>query len=369
MNEASPRRPAPPMVAFAMMALCSRLLACSAAEQADSADALLFVAVEGEGQVVVLNPNSAEIAQRVSLSRIQGDSVMSYGAHNVQGSPDGRSVWVTAPSAHDGASNGGHAHGDRSDELVRLDVARMAPGGRVELGAVHPAHVVVDHDFAYVTCTATDEVLVVDASSGVVTRRLQLPRGTAPHGLRLTPDGQTLLVAGMGHGTLEVIDLVGAAHETHALPGRALQVAVLPNGAAAFASVYDTKQVVRLDLATAELTVWDLPDEAMGPIQIYPTPDSRSVWVADQGIVDDRPVGTHVFRINARSGTVERAVETGGGPHGIVVGPEGERVFVTLAAEGGVASIDADSGDVIAVTQVGRKPNGISLVLSGGAMP
>lgn len=328
----------------------------------------LFVAVEEGGEVVVIDASSTEVLYRVPTARIAGRSVMSYSPHNVQGSPDGRGVWVTAPRANT-TESGGHGHQGGQDELLRLDVATMTPSGRIALGPVHPAHVVTGPDVVYVSCTATDQVLVLDAETGAVERSLDLATGTSPHGLRLTPDGRALLVAGMGHGSLELIRLADGTSRSYPLPRRAFQVAVLPDGSAAFAGVFDTQQIAHLDLTTDELELWNLPEDAVGPVQLYPTPDSRSIWVADQGMLEGRPVGSHVYRLDVTSGLVDREVVVGGGPHGIVVDPNGDRVFVTLAAAAAVATIDAEAGEVIALTEVGRRPNGISFVFPGGAMP
>lgn len=321
---------------------------------------LVFAAVEEEGAVAVIDADHGTLLGRVELGEVT--------IHNVQGAPDGRRVWCTAAPR---AMPGHEGHGAAGPEkLAAIDVGTLEVVSWIELGeGLHIAHVVVGDGKAYVTANEADQVLEVDLAAGSVLRRVQLPAGTGPHGVRLTPDGHSLVVAGMTDGSLHLVDLSDGSVDSFDLPGLGVQSAVLPDGSAAFVTIYDTQQVARLDLAARTVTIFDLPQGSAGPVQIYPAPDSRSVWVADQGILAGRPTGNHVVRLDADTGEVLRSVQVGNGPHGIVVDADGDRAWFTTLADGTVQSVNTATGEVLATITVGEKPNGITCVHSGGAMP
>lgn len=323
----------------------------------------LAVALEDEGAIGLLSAESGELLDKLPLD----DEGMHYHVHNVQGAPDGRMAWATAMADdHTGE------HGDMAmeDELIGIDTIDFAIKQRISLGGmVHAAHVVTDGALAWVTTKDGNQVLEVDLDAGEVARSFDLPAGTGPHGVRRTPDGARLIIAGWDGHSLVVLDLASGATTVHDVGGIAVQAAVLPNGGAAFVTVYDTKQVARLDLATDELVRFDLPAEAAGPVQLYPLPDSSGVWVADQGYVDGDPSGNSLFLVDARTGETTLRAEVSPAPHGIVVSADGSMVWTTTVYNDTVDRVDASTGERLGITAVGGAPNGITLLHESGAMP
>lgn len=345
------------------------MAACGDSERSSATD-LLFAAIENDSAVAVLDARTGALRGTVDLGIEAGGVRQEYDVHNVQGAPDGLTVWATAMPV----GMEGHAGMEGTEELVGIDVATFAIRSRIPLGSeLHAAHVIVRGNTAWVTANEADTVLEVDLATEVVTRTLALATGTAPHGLRLTPDGTRLVIAGLGDGSLAVVTLASGALTRYDLainPGdRAVQTAVLPDGSAAFVSLYDARQIARLDLATGVVTRFDLPPGAAGPVQLYPSPDSRDVWVADQGMLDDDPAGRDLYRLDARTGVVLARAEVGDGPHGIVLSEDGARVFATVLGTGSVVIVDAASAELVARTSVGDGPNGITCVHAEGAMP
>ena len=346
-------------------AIAVLLTACSSGSGGPLAEDVLFVAVEEDGAVAALDGATGELLGTVDLSQQEHGTTVAFEVHNAQTSPDGRTVWVTAmPAGEDG-------HGAMPEQLIGVDAWSLEVRRRIDLGEdLHAAHVVIAGERAFVTAYEADAVLEVDLATESVARSIWLPAGTSPHGARLTPDAAQVVVAGMGDGSVHVIDIADGTVASYDLPGRAVQTAVLPDGSAAFASVYDTRQIARLDLGTRELTLLDLPAGAAGPVQIYPSPDSTSLWVADQGMVDaDDPAGESLYRLDAATGEVELTATVSAGPHGVVVNATGTRVWTTTLVDGTVQAVDAATGAVLATTAVGDKPNGITCAHVGGAMP
>ncbi len=352
------------------MLLTGAIAACDDAVTDDEAPAThegrIVAAVEDEGVLAVIDEVTGRVVRRIDLATEVHGARTAYTIHNVQGAPDGHTVWATAMPASD---HGGHGDAPMPEELVGVDLETGAVTRRVPLGEeLHVAHVVLDGQRAFVTANEADQVLFVDLARGEVTRRVDLPAGSGPHGARLTPDGR-LVVAGMGDGSLQVVDTETGAVTSHDLPGVAVQSAVLPDGSAAFATLFDTRQVARLDLGTGDVRLFDLPADSAGPLQIYPHPDGGSVWVADQGVLLDRPAGDTLYRLDASTGEVLASIPVGQGPHGVVVTPDGASVWVTLLVDGSVQRVDVADGRVAATLPVGEGPNGITCLHEQGAMP
>jgi len=115
------------------------------------------------------------------------------------------------------------------------------------------------------------------------------------------------------------------------------------------------------DIASAKLSYVDLPKEAKGPVQIYPTPDSRFVFVADQGYYFDQPTGNLVYKIDLQEMKVTQTVLAGSAPHGVIVSKDGKFVYVTNLLSDDVSVIDTVLGKETVKIKVGKMPNGISL--------
>lgn len=333
---------------------------------ASTSSDLIFASVEADGTVAALSAATGALAKTIDVTESMAGEVTRFDVHNVQGSPDAKMVWATAMPAMDG----GGMSMTMPDELIGIDASTFAVTKRISLGMnQHPAHVVLDGASAFVTAFEGNAVLEVDLEAGAVTRTLALPAGTSPHGARLTPDRRTLVVAGMGTGALVLIDLASAAVTSLPLPAPAVQVAVLPDGSAAFATVYATRQVARVELASHDVKLFALPAGAVGPVQLYPTPDGAHLWVADQGVLDGQPAGNHLYRLVAVSGEVDLVANVGSAPHGVVVDEAGAKVWTTLQNDGAVQSVDAATGALLSTTSVGHEPNGITCVHAGGSMP
>lgn len=97
----------------------------------------------------------------------------------------------------------------------------------------------------------------------------------------------------------------------------------------------------------------------VGPIQLYATPDSRLLLVANQG-TREKP-GNTVSIIDLGTFKSVAKIKTGSGAHGVVVDRDGRRAFITNSFANTVSIIDIVERKVIGTVPVGGGPNGISL--------
>ena len=318
--------------------------------------AKLYVANEEGGSVSVIDLQDSLKNTSIDIS----DSGKMMMAHNVQVAPNGKTVWVTAVPMDSTGIN----------QLVVIDVNTGTIKHRVQLGKdLHVAHVVLDNESKYAFVTAKDpsQVIQVDATTYKVLRKFDLGTGHSPHGLRYA-DGK-LYVANMDAKSMSIINVVDGKITDVPLGGVVVQTAITQDGKFVFASLYDTKEVVRYDLQNGEIKRIALPDGAQGPIQLYGTLDSKLLYVADQGVLMERPVSNKVFVIDIATAKVINTIVVGNKAHGVVVSKDGKTVYVTNSIDNTVSVINVATQKVTGIIPVGKGPNGISYWFETGGMP
>jgi YVTN family beta-propeller protein len=366
-----------------LLALWLPLSAFAAAEEK------VYVAVEGEGTVAVFDAASRQLLKRIDLAADTPGGRRLVAAHNVQVAPDGGSVWVTAngghgehsggeqePSGHEEHSGGaaepsgheamGHAAVDiPPDEVVVIDPLTDAVARRIPIApGQHLAHVVLSPDsaYAYISAQNASVLYKINARSYQVESKIPLPPGSQPHGLRIAPDGSRAYIALLQGRGLGVLDLATLALEVVPLNGAAVQTAVTPDGRKVLVSLYDSKQLAVYEPASKALRYIDLNKSAKGPVQVYPTPDSRYAYVADQGHYFGQPDSQWVYKVDlTQAGPAAWPIKAGTAPHGIVVAKDGLLAYVTNLVSNDLSVIDLRTGQEAARLPVGAEPNGVSV--------
>lgn len=322
----------------------------------------IYTANEWDGSVSVVDAKTEKLMKNISLSRQFYGKFLTYTAHNVQVGPKGTIIAVTANIMEDEDSHG--EEGVNNDELILIDPATDTITERIPLGiGMHLAHVVIDAEdtLAYVASQEHSIVFVVNIQNGSILRKVKLPEDSLPHGIRLTPDGKNLLIAMIGEKAIGIMNTETSALELVRTSDKVVQVAVTPDGRYVFGSLYGTKSIARYDLSTKKLDTVRLPDGAKWPIQLYPTPDSQSLYVADQGFYFDEPTSNQIYEIDIASLQVVKSYTGGQAPHGVVVSHDGKKVYVTNLLSDTISVIDTTTDTITNTIAVGEKTNGISI--------
>jgi YVTN family beta-propeller protein len=337
-----------------------------------SATSKVYVADELQGTVSVIDAVTWQRIAAIPLAYSHPGMMMTFAPHNVQAAPDGRTVWVSAPPqmgegcAEDGDTVVMVMPTGMPEELVVIDpladtiLARVVISPAEGDSMLHLAHVVLDRDsrYAYVSAYAADQVIRIDARTFAEVQRYELGDGRGPHGMRFC--GPTLVTANLtGHSISLLNPESGAAREVW-VSGAAVQIACTGDGRFAFVTLYNTREVVRYELATGELVRIALPGESRGPIQLYLRPDDRRLYVADQGVLFGRPASNKLYEIDLEKGAVSREVRLGRAPHGVVVSDDGRWAYVTNLWDANISVVDLEKWDEVAMVPTGTGPNGIT---------
>ncbi|MCC7429698.1 YncE family protein [bacterium] len=329
------------------------LISCSNENEETVTDAV-YVADENGGTVSVIDALKNKKVTAIDLTE---NSVM-FMPHNVQVAPDGNSVWVTGMPMSENVSEQVIVINPETNKIIK----------RINLGTEqHLAHVVLDSEsaFAFVIANESNQVIKINAKSLQEVLRYDLGADHEPHGIRY--HNGKLFVANMGAKSVSIVDVATSLIDEIPLGGIAVQTAVLPDGSFAFVSLYDTKEVARIDLQTKTVTKISLPAEAKGPIQLYPTPNSKLLYVCDQGGIGDDPVSDKVFVIDVNANSVTATITAGSKTHGVVVNNTGTKVYVTNSDGNTVSVIDVATQKVTGTVGVGLAPNGIACRHSMGS--
>ncbi len=334
----------------------------------------MYVAAEGDGKIVVMDPAKKSVIKSIDLTVEHDGGTVKFFPHNVQVSPDGRGVWVTANSGkHEGHSggmipaafaHGGDEAGSNPDEVIVINPLTDRIIKRIPLDkGVQGAHVVItpDGSYAYATAQKVGIIYKINAKTHEIEKKIPVPPSSQPHGIRISPDGEILYIALLTGKALGMLDLATDALTQVPMPGQAVQAGVTPDGKAAFVSLYDSKQLAMYRTDTKVTVMIDLPQTAKGPIQMYPTPDSRFVYLADQGYYFGQPQNNLVYKIDVASGAIMKEIKVGDAPHGVVVSKDGKFVYTTNLKSDDISIIDTATDSEVGRMPAGKEPNGISI--------
>lgn len=329
----------------------------------------IYVAVEGTGEIAVLDTKEKTVIRRIDLS-LSGDAntLIAYMPHNVQVAPDGSYVWVTANamSMTDHATGNMHEEevASADDQVIVIDPKTDTIAQRIPIGkGLHLSHVVVSpkNDFALVAAQEKGMIYTINTSTFAIEKEIATHKGAEPHGLRLAPDGSKAYIAMLAGKSLGILDTATLTLTYTPLIGAAVQTAVTPDGHYVLATIYDKKTIAVFSTADQTLSYVNLPQEAQGPVQLYTTPDSQFAYVADQGHYFDQPQGNTVYIMDIRNQKIVGAVKAGEAPHGVVVSRDGLFAYVTNLLSSDVSVIDTTLRKEVARIRVGTQPNGISI--------
>jgi YVTN family beta-propeller protein len=322
-------------------ALMALVTSAASAAPGTTVRGTIWVANEGGGSVTAIDAATNRVV--TTLTGITGP-------HNVQVSPDGRSVWVTS---HEGSY------------VAVLNSLTYGLRGHVSTGT-GPAHVILTPDgrTAYVTNSMDGTVSAVDTKALKTTATIRV--GAYPHGERPSPDGRWVYVANMKGTTVSAISTSTGRQVAAIQVGKApVQVAFSPDGNYAYVSLNGENAVGKIDVTSRRLVAKTAAGS--GPVQTFVTPDGKYLLVADQGSAT-KPARTLTV---IDTGTFRRvaSIETGTGAHGIAVDPSSAYAYVTNVDDGTVAVVDLHSLAVVAHVRVGKEPNGISFSSQTPAKP
>jgi YVTN family beta-propeller protein len=200
--------------------------------------------------------------------------------------------------------------------IARYDPSADKIDWRFETGqnATHMVLVSKDLKQVYTSNIASDSISIIDAAPGGTWNQTVVPVGKGPEALELSPDGKQIWTAHSRDGGVSAIDVA-------------------------------SKKVV---------DTFDAKTKRSNRLKL--TPDGKFVLISDdvdngELVVFDRATHKEVARI-----------ALGKSPEGIVVSPDGSRVFVAVNGDNEIAVVDPKTWRVTSRISSGHAPDGMTFV-------
>jgi len=252
--------------------------------------------------------------------------------------------------------------GKRGNTLTRVDLATGAKTHEVA-SCPNPHELAVSPDRVHVAlaCYSGQELEIYRTADLALVKRIALGDGARPHGVFWHGDG-TLYASAEGRGSIFVVeapltDSVIVREIGSGAPGPHM-VVVNEAGTFAWGTIIPTGTVVRYDVAAGHENGRMVLGGQTEAIAL--SPDGGALWVgANQS--------GKVYRLDPATLEVEAEVAAGPVPIRVAAHPQGRWVVSSHFAEGGLAVIDAVSGELARRVPVSgsQAAQQVTLVFSG----
>jgi DNA-binding beta-propeller fold protein YncE len=221
-----------------------------------------------------------------------------------------------------------------------------------------------------VTTEGSDRLLIVDIERGEVLRRIPIGEGVG-HMVALSAEGRFAWVTNITAGTLEKIDLEAGRVIGMVRTGAGAEgVAVTRDGSEVWVTNRADDTIAVIDADSLEVVA--LFDSIGFPIRVAMTPDGRHALVTNAVTASLAVFAVEGRTLVASIALAEPGVEyqdtllgSSALPIGIVVHPDGSRVFVAVSGGDHVVVIETDTWEIVDRWVTGREPDALGVIASG----
>ncbi|HLA90831.1 MAG TPA: cytochrome D1 domain-containing protein [Gemmatimonadaceae bacterium] len=278
------------------------------------------------------------------------------GPHEVAVSPDGR--WAVVANYGTGPAPG--------SSLTVLDLRTRKTERTIDLGEYRRPHGIAFLPGAMrvlVTSEANQALVIVDVTAGRVERVIKTNQA-GTHLFALSADGARAWTSNIGAGTNSLVDLQKGEVVRTAATGRGPEALdVSPDGRELWVGDSQLDRVIVLDANSLD-SLATIPAGGR-PNRLRFTRDGR--WVFESNI---RTNDVYVYDARERRLVAKLAFTAaplragaqpqGAAPEGILLAPDGTRVWIALSGIDRVAEVDIGTRTVLRYFETGRAPDGMA---------
>ncbi|MFH1600562.1 MAG: cytochrome D1 domain-containing protein, partial [Pseudomonadota bacterium] len=209
--------------------------------------------------------------------------------------------------------------------------------------------------YAYVPEYTSNSVSVIDDATQTVVDNI--PVGSQPWGVSVSPDSSLAYITNYGAGTISVIDTgTNTVIATEATGGNPYGVAFSPDGSLAYVTSFNTSTLQTFDTATHTLV--DTLPLANNPYGLAFTPDGSKLYVSNY-------TGSAVSVIDTATLTVSATIPAGNGPLHVAMSPDGATVVVANGSSNNLLIVDTATDTTITTIPVGFRATGVAVSNDG----
>jgi len=313
---------------------------------------LLYVSAEGSGEIIVVDPEFASVLARIPVGkRPRGLKV----------SRDGRYLYVALSGSPRGGPNVDESTlpaADRSADgigvvdLVDRKLVQTLPSGQDP----ESFDVSKDGKTLFVSNEETAELSVLDLQSGKIARRV--PVGTEPEGVTVRPDGKVVYVTSERDSKVTAVDTATFAVIADIPVGkRPRAIAFRKDGSVAFVSNEFGGSLTAFDPRNHQV-IGSIPIEGKVPNSQRPmglafSPDEKWLFVSTGR-------GEAVAVVNVEKRAFGHLIEgVGARPWGIAIAADGKHVFTANGPSNDLSIVEVASGKLEKKVELGGLPWGV----------
>ena len=311
----------------------------------------VYVTNEGSGDLSVIDTANNQVVATIPLGK------RPRGVHI---SPDGKTAYVAlsgSPNAPPGVDESTLPPPDRTaDGIGSVDTTRnsflkLLPSG------TDPEEFAISRDGtrAYVANEDSGLCSLVELATGKIL--LTVPVGEEPEGVAITPDGRECYVTSENNGLITVIATADNSVVASFKVGlRPRKVAFLPNGSKGYVSLENDGAVAVVDVVKHVVShKISLQGEGVKPMGLVVSPDGRRLYITTGRF-------GRLFAVDTTTDQVVGSVAVGPRPWGVAITPDGKTLYTANGPSNDVSVIDAGSLTVTAKIKVGDRPWGIAIL-------
>ena len=187
-----------------------------------------------------------------------------------------------------------------------------------------------------------------------------LPGGIDPESFDVSADGKTIYVSNEDGGTVTILDVVsGTAVAAVTVGGEPEGVTISPDGSVVYVTSEGTGTVSVISTATRKVITTIKVGKR--PRSVAFTRDGAKAYVTNE-------VGASVSVVDAKRHKVRKTISLAGEnvkPMGSALSPDGARVYITTGRGGTLVAIDTKTDSVVASVSVGKRPWGVGVSADG----
>ncbi len=248
----------------------------------------------------------------------------------------------------------------------------------IDLGSFQRPHGIAflkDSRHVWVTAEAQASIIKVDIEAGQVVDSLRTDQQVS-HMLVITPDERLAFVSNIGSGTVSVLDLQARRHLGNIPTGAGAEgMALTPDGREVWVTNRAANTVSLLSVDSLKV-IATLPAGDF-PIRIAFTPDGRRALVSNArsgdvtifDVKERKAIGRISLKAQPVADRESRIFAYRFGDSPVPVGlliPPGTAAYVALTNADALAIIDWKKLSFLRMIRVGREPDGLGLVPTGG---
>lgn len=296
----------------------------------------LLVLEKAQNTLVIVDPVALRILARVPAGN---------DPHEVAVSDDGRTAYI---------SNYGAGSGFGGNTITVVDLVSRTQLPAIDLGALRAPHGMA---FAGGKVYFTVENSKAVASYDPATRKIDWVVGTGQdrtHMVVVSADAKTVFTTNVSAATVSIIERSARAdwRVTNVAVGKGAEGFDLsPDGKELWVANAQDQTISIIDVAGRNVVATIPSTRAANRLKF--TIDGRYAFVSDLG-------GNEMLVIDARTRKEFKRIPLAGNSEGILMSPDGTRVYSTMNSHDAVAVIDLKTMAVTGEVKTGRGPDGLA---------